>query len=225
MQRLEKIWAQNAAPKKPEWPSYGNFGKVTQNPHFLKKEQRADQGKFSKNRPKKCPPWKGPKAHWRKWHYPLVCTHLKCKHWKTFWRKQRLQRVPEWPSYGNFKPGDSKPAFFEKVQRRDQGKFFKNRPKSSPRLKSPKAFWRKWYYPLIKVHLKCKDWKTFCRNQRLQKCLNSQVMAILTRSPKSRIFWKSANGRPREIFQKSPKKMPSLKRPKSTLAQMALSSN
>ena len=44
------------------------------------------------------------------------------------------------------------------------------------------------------------------------------------RSPKSCIFWKSANGGPRETFQKSPKKMPSLKRPKSALAQMEISS-
>ena len=49
--------------------------------------------------------------------------------------------------------------------------------------------------------------------------------AIFAMSPKTRIFCKSANGGPREIFQKSPKKRPSLKRPKSTLAQMALSSN
>ena len=28
---------QKAAPKVPEWPSYGNFGEVPQNPHFLKK--------------------------------------------------------------------------------------------------------------------------------------------------------------------------------------------
>ena len=32
--------------------------------------------------------------------------------------------------------GHPKAAFSEKVQRGDQGKFFKNRPKSSPRLKS-----------------------------------------------------------------------------------------
>ena len=37
MQRLEKILAQTAAPKVPEWSSYGNFRKVTQNPYFLKK--------------------------------------------------------------------------------------------------------------------------------------------------------------------------------------------
>ena len=124
-----------------------------------------------------------------------------------------------------FSQGHPKPAFSEKVQKGDQGKFFKNRLKSSPRLKGPKALWRKWHYPFISMHLNCKDWKTVWCKQGLQKCTNSQVMAIFARSPKSRIFWKSANGGPREIFQKSPKKMPSLKRPKSTLAQMALSFN
>ena len=122
-------------------------------------------------------------------------------------------------------PRSPKPAFSEKVQRGDQGKFFKNCPKSSPRLKGPKALWRKWHYPLIRMHLTCKDWKRFWRKQRLQKCPNGQVIAIFARSPKIRSFLKSANGGPREIFQKSPKKMPSLKRPKSTLAQMALSYN
>ena len=124
-----------------------------------------------------------------------------------------------------FSRGHSKPAFSKRKERGDQGKFFKNLPKSRPRLKGPKSHLRKWHYPLISMHLNCKDWKTFWRKQRLQKCPNGQVMVIFARSPKSRIFCKSANGGPREIFQKSPKKMPSLKRPKSTLAQMALSSN
>ena len=124
-----------------------------------------------------------------------------------------------------FLEGHPKPAFSEKVQTGDQGKFFKNRQKSSPRLKGPKVIWRKWYYPLISMPLNCKDWKTFWRKQRLQKCPNGQVNTIFARSPKTRIFWKSANGGPRKIFQKSPKKMPSLKRPKSTLVQTASSSN
>ena len=42
-----------------------------------------------------------------------------------------------------FLQGYPKPAFSEKVQRGDQGKFFQNRPKSSPRLKGLKALWRK----------------------------------------------------------------------------------
>ena len=50
--RLEKIMAQNAAPKVPEWQSYGKFRKVTLNPHFSEKVERGDQGKFLKNRPK-----------------------------------------------------------------------------------------------------------------------------------------------------------------------------
>ena len=50
-------------------------------------------------------------------------------------------------------------------------------------------------------------------------------MEIFARSPKTRIFCKSAKERPRKIFQKSPKKLPSFERPKSTLAQTALSFN
>ena len=32
----------------PEWPGYGNFCKVTQNPHFLKKCKRGTKGNVSK---------------------------------------------------------------------------------------------------------------------------------------------------------------------------------
>ena len=54
-----------------------------------------------------------------------------------------------------------KPAFSEKVHRGDQGEFFKNRPKSSLRLKSPKALCRKWHYPQTTMLLRCKDWRRF----------------------------------------------------------------
>ena len=47
MQRLKKILAQKAAPKLPEWPSYGNFRKVKQDPHFLKKCKRGTKGNLS----------------------------------------------------------------------------------------------------------------------------------------------------------------------------------
>ena len=63
-------------------------------PAFSKKVQRRDQEKFFKNCAKSSLRLKGPKAHWRNWHYPSICTHLKCQHWKTFWRKQRLQKCP-----------------------------------------------------------------------------------------------------------------------------------
>ena len=48
VQRLDKILAQKTAPKVPERRSYGNFCKVTQNPHFLKKYKGGTKGNFSK---------------------------------------------------------------------------------------------------------------------------------------------------------------------------------
>ena len=48
LQKLENILAQTAASKVPELPSYGNFRKITQNPHFLKKCKGGTKGNFSK---------------------------------------------------------------------------------------------------------------------------------------------------------------------------------
>ena len=48
VQRLDKILNQTAAPKVPEWPTYGIFRKVTQDPHFLKKCKGGTEGNFSK---------------------------------------------------------------------------------------------------------------------------------------------------------------------------------
>ena len=56
--RLEKILAQNAAPKVPESPTYGNFGKVTENPYFLKKCKAATKRNFSKIAQKVALAWK-----------------------------------------------------------------------------------------------------------------------------------------------------------------------
>ena len=78
-------------------------------------------------------------------------------------------KVPKWPSDGNFLQSHPKPTFSKKVQRGDQEKFFKNRSKSSPRLKGLKALWHKWHYRLINMHLMCKDWKRFWRKKRLQR--------------------------------------------------------
>ena len=59
--RLEKSLAKTAAPKLPEYPSYGDFGKVTQNPHFLKKYKGGTKGNFSKIDLKVGIVWKAPK--------------------------------------------------------------------------------------------------------------------------------------------------------------------
>ena len=48
VQTLENILAQTAAPKVSEWASYGNYRKVTQNPHFLNKYKRGTNRNFLK---------------------------------------------------------------------------------------------------------------------------------------------------------------------------------
>ena len=160
----KSFWRKKAAPKVPEWPSYGNFCKVTQNPHFPKKCKGGTKGNFSKIAQKVAFVWKAQKH-------------------------SAVSGIIPWKS-----------------AKGNQGKFFKNRQKSSPRFKGLRAHWRKWHYPLISIHLKCENWRRFRRKQRLQKCPNGQVMAIFARSPKTRIYWKSATGRPRDIFQKSANK-------------------
>ena len=70
-------------------------------------------------------------------------------------------KVSEWASCGNYRKVTQTPAFSGKVQRGDQGKFFKNCPKCCPPLKGPKALLRKWRYSIICMHLNCKDWRRF----------------------------------------------------------------
>ena len=140
--RLEKIMAQNASPKVQEWQSYGKSRKVTLNTHFSEKQERGDQGKFFKNRPKSSPCLKGPKALWRKLNYTLIKMHLKCKDGKYFGAKSGSKSV-RMGKLWQLSQGHPKPAFSGKVQRGDQGKFFKNRLKRSLRLKFSTALWQK----------------------------------------------------------------------------------
>ena len=153
-------------------------------PAFSKKVQRGHQDKFFKKRLKSSPRLKGPKALFHKWHYPLISMHLKGKDWKRFWGKKAAPKVPEWPSYGNFCKVTQNPHFLKKCKGGTKGNF----SKSSRCLKGQEALLCKLNYTLIKIHLKCKHQRRFRRKPRLQKCLNRQVMAIIARSPKTRIF-------------------------------------
>ena len=156
-------------------------------PAFSEKVQRGDQGKFFKNRPKSSPRLKGPKALWRKWHYPLISMQLKDKDWRRFWHKQWLQKCPNGQVMAII-ARLPKTRIFWKRERGDQDKFLKNRLKTSPRLKGLTALWRKLHYTLISLQLKLKDWRKFWRKRRIQNCLNGQVMAHFARLPKTRIF-------------------------------------
>ena len=152
--------AQTAAPKVPEWPSYGNFLKVTQQPHFLKKCKRGLREIFLKiaqkdGLPGKAKTYTGTNGI----ILYLVCAE-RAKTGQNFGAKNGSKSAPM-AKLWQFWQGHPKPAFSEKVQKGDQGKFLKNRPKTSPRLKGPKALKHKWHYPLISMHLKGKDWRRF----------------------------------------------------------------
>ena len=105
-------------------------------PAFSEKVQRGDHRKFFINRRRIRACLKRLKAPWRKWHYPSYSMHLTCKDWRRFWCIRRLQKCPNDQVMAIFATSP-KPAFSKKVQRGDQGKFFKNFSKSSPRLKNP----------------------------------------------------------------------------------------
>ena len=112
-----------------------------------------------------------------------------------------------------FSQGRPKPAFSETVQRGDQGKFFKNRPRICACLKRLKALWRKWHYPSISMLLTCKDCRRFWRIRRLQKCPNRQVMAIVARSPKHAFSEKVQREDKGKFFKNCSKGSPRLKNP------------
>ena len=137
MQRLEKILVQTSAPKVPEWLGYCTFRKGTQNLLFLKKCKGGDQEKFFKKSPKKYPSLQRAKNTLVKMSlssnlYPLIVQRL-----DNILALKAAPKVSEWPSLAKFWQGHPIPAFSEKVQRGDQGKFFKNPPKGSLRLKGP----------------------------------------------------------------------------------------
>ena len=137
-----RFWGKKAALKVPECPSCANVRKVTQNPHFLKKCKGGTKENFLKIAHKVALVWKVQKHSGANGIILyLVCTYS-AKTGKDFGAKggsKSARRAPLW----QFKQGHPKPAFSKKVQGGDPGKFFKNRPKSSPRLKKAKALWCK----------------------------------------------------------------------------------
>ena len=113
--------------------------------------------------------------------------------------------------------GHPKPAFAEKVERWDQGKFFKNRPKSSPCLKGPKALWRKLNYTLIKMHLKCKDWKYFGANSGSKSVRMGKLWQLSQGHPKPAFSGKEQRGDQGKFFKNHPKSSRRLKGPNALL--------
>ena len=104
--------------------------------------------------------------------------------------------------------GHPKSAFSEKVQREDEGKFFKNRPKSSFRLKGPKALLRKWHYSLICMHLNCKDWRRFWGKQAAPKVPESPSYGNLGKVTQKPYFLKKCKRGTKTNFSKIAQKLP-----------------
>ena len=82
------------------------------------------------------------------------------------------------------------------MQRGDQEKFFKNRSKSKPRLEGRKALLRKWYYPLILVHLRAKTGQDFGANSGFKSARMAKLWQFSQGHPKPAFSEKSAKGEP-----------------------------
>ena len=123
-QTLENILAHKPAPNVPERRSYGNFCKVTQNPHFLKKCKEGTKGNFWKFAQKV--------ALASKDQEESGANGLSSNYYAL--KEQRLEKilaqtaalkVPEWPSYGNSSKVTQNPHFLKKCKGRTAGNFLK----------------------------------------------------------------------------------------------------
>ena len=124
VQRLEKILAQDADPKLPEWLSYGISRNVTQNPHFLKKCKGGTKENFSKIAQKVALVWKAQTHSGANGIILYLVCAYSAKTGKDFGAKsgsKSARRLKLW----QFRQGHPKPAFSQKVQTGDQTKFSK----------------------------------------------------------------------------------------------------
>ena len=124
-----------------------------------------------------------------------------------------------------FSQGYPKPAFCVKVQTCDQKKFFNNRPKSSPHSKTANSTLAQMALSSNQYALKVQRLDKILAHKEAPKVPEWPSYGNFRQVTQTRIFLKRAKGGPREIFQKSPKRQPSLKTPICSLAQVALSSN
>ena len=114
VQRKDKIFAQKSGSKSARITKLWQFWQGHRKPAFSEKVHRGDKETFFKNRPKSSSRLKGATALWRKQHYPLISMLLKCKDWKRFWGKKPAPKVPQWPSYVNFRKVTENPHFLKK---------------------------------------------------------------------------------------------------------------
>ena len=105
-----------------------------------------------------------------------------------------------------FLQGHPKPAYSEKVQRGNQGKFFKNRPKSSPRLKSQQHSGANVIILYIVSTCNAKTEEDFGTKGGSKYARMAKLWKFWQGHPKPAFSKKRAKEGPREICQKSPNK-------------------
>ena len=128
--------------------------------------------------------------------YALIAPRL-----ETIMAQNAPPKVQEWQSYGKSRKVTLNTHFSEKQERGDQGKFFKNRQKSSPCLKGPKALWRKLNYTLIKMHLKCKDGKYIGANSGSKSVRMGKLWQLSQGHPKPAFSGKVQRGDQGKFFK------------------------
>ena len=107
-------------------------------PAFSEKVKRGDRGKLLKNRPKRSPRLKDPKALWHKWHYPLISFHLNCKEGRRFWTKQRLLKCPNGQVMAIFATSP-KTCISRNSVKGGPREIFQKSPKKYPSFERPKS--------------------------------------------------------------------------------------
>ena len=185
-QRLDKIQAQTAAPKVPEWPSYCNFGKVTQNPHFLKKCKGGTKGNFSKIAQESAL-FLTPKSTLAQMALSFNQYALNVQRLEKILAHKAAPKVPEWPSYGNFCKVTQNPHFLKKCKGGTKGNFQKS-PKKQPSFERPKS-------TLAQMALSCNQYAL--KVQRLEKILWRKSCSKSARTAKLRQF---SQGHPKPAF-------------------------
>ena len=202
MQRLEQVLAQTPTPNSAGMAKSLRLSQGHPKPAFSEKVQMGDQEKCFKNRPKRCHRWKGPKALWRRWHYPVILMHLKCKDWRRFRRERQLKKCPNGQVMAIF-------------ARSPKTRIFKNRSESSPCLNGLRALFRKWHYPTISMHLKCKDWRKLWPKKSSKSAREAKLWQFWQGHPKPAFSKKVQRGDQRIFFKNRLKSSRHLKGPEA----------
>ena len=105
-----------------------------------------------------------------------------------------------------FSEGHPKPTFSEKVQKRDQEKFFKYRPERSPRFNGQQHSGANVIILSIVSTYNAKTAKDFGAKSSSKTARMAKLCQFSQGHPKPAFSEKSAKGGPRKIFKKSPEK-------------------